>query len=83
MSSNCNVCCNLNGSNKSILNNNKKFCNKLIYTNNYTFWLEQNRNYQKYLYINNKLYCTDPKCNAYQQNSTIPKKQYKTVSSFF
>lgn len=52
--SNCNICCNLNDLNKSELNINKKMCSKIIYSNNYTFWLEQNKNFNKYLHLNKK-----------------------------
>ena len=83
MKPDCKVCCNLNTWDKSTLNNNKNFCNQLIYSDNYTFWLEQNRNYQKYLYLNKKLNCSEKNCNSYKQNSTIPKKQYIEADKYF
>lgn len=79
--SDCNKCCNFNSNEKSSINNNLKKCNQITHTN-YTFWLEQNKHYQKYLYLNKKTM----KCNAEmkkENSNNTPIKRYIYPDVFF
>ena len=52
----CKKCCNMNANDNSSINNSRKKCNQIIYSDNYTNWLQQNGHYQKSLLINKNIF---------------------------